>query len=169
MGQQCSCDDTKEPGEFVSSMSESDNYPKRTEAQKVPKMNQSSPKVERNLMKYGQCSDVSDPKTRDHPYIGPFKYHNGSTYAGQYFKGLRSGMGEEIDMRGNYYSGNFKNDLKHGQGIEYFVNGDVYIGLYERGLCHGKGTFIENNEATIYDGELKNGRKDGLGEYLVDN
>jgi hypothetical protein len=78
-------------------------------------------------------------------------------------------MGEEIDMRGNYYSGNFKNDLKHGQGIEYFVNGDVYIGLYERGLCHGKGTFIENNEATIYDGELKNGRKDGLGEYLVDN
>lgn len=164
MGQTCSnCITCKEeiPTDFVTSMKESSNYPKKTVAVKVTRMNKSSIQARSNLKKMGECREVSEEHTKHYPYLGPFKYPGGATYQGQYHQGLRCGLGEEIDLGGNQYLGNWKNDLKHGMGYYYYANGDIYIGELKNGLYNGKGTLISNNETFMYDGEWVNGRREG--------
>ena len=167
MGQNCSTCNNSKLDRFDSSMNEKEHYPKKNEAVKVVRMNQSTRKVAENIKIYDPKTEVSEPNTINLPYIGPFKYEGGVTYEGQFFKGLRYGIGEEIDLKGNQYMGNWKNGLKHGHGYYFLANGDVYIGNFENGIYHGKGTYFTDQKATIYDGMWVNGRKEGEGDFLV--
>lgn len=53
--------------------------------------------------------------------------------------------------------------MKHGFGVEIFVNGDKYEGMYENDLPHGKGSYIWKDDSQNYNGEFKNGLRDGQG------
>ena len=90
-------------------------------------------------------------------------------YIGEFKKEKPNGFGRiyELSTRRKLFVGHFKDEVKHGQGIEYYANGDYYEGCFCNGSREGSGKLFDNSDFKMYDGQWKNGFKDGIGfEHL---
>ena len=97
-------------------------------------------------------------------------------YKGDFVKGKMEGKGkikfEYTNADGSYneyvhYEGNFENCFWHGKGKRYYKDGSImYDGEWKNGRRNGLGIFYyENGEC--YDGEFKNDLPDGKGNWYM--
>ncbi|MRH41267.1 hypothetical protein GH741_01100 [Aquibacillus halophilus] len=107
---------------------------------------------------------------------GEGKIANSSTsYEGSWANDQRNGFGTEVVDLGlavNYkYEGNWKDDRKHGQGTEtgkiLWID-VIYEGEYKNGLRDGYGKYIDR-KGNIYQGEWKDDLPYGEGEMILTN
>lgn len=110
----------------------------------------------------------------ENPIMGPYKYSNqscfftgetglSSTFVGQYYRGLRKGIGHEIYENGSGFHGNFIDDEKSGRGRVVSKDGEYYHGDFKEGLPDGLGTLFLNQTGIKYEGGFVEGKKSGLG------
>jgi hypothetical protein len=99
---------------------------------------------------------------------GVLRWADGSTYKGDFFRGLRHGVGEYIMAgmagRGRKYTGGWYNGVRCGEGTEVWPNGDRYVGEFDKGKSHGVGVF--SSVRGKYEGKWKAGVRDGLGTMV---
>jgi hypothetical protein len=87
----------------------------------------------------------------------------------------RSTQGTGFGDGGVVYKGSFLNGKKDGDGMEHFNDQSTYKGKYKNGLPEGFGVWLGNETrpyASIvrresYEGEWKEGKKDGKGHYIT--
>lgn len=97
--------------------------------------------------------------------LGPFEYKDQKlTYKGQYYNGLRDGIGEQVWKDGSCYKGFFRDDRSDGKGLQVYANGDWYKGDWREGMSHGIGTYFQSLEGITYDGEWIKGEQNGFGK-----
>ena len=73
---------------------------------------------------------------------------------------------EECEIKfpdGTIYVGQIKNNEITGSGKYFFPNGTIYIGEVLNGFRHGFGKFESPKEELSYEGNWKNGLKNGMG------
>lgn len=70
----------------------------------------------------------------------------------------------QIDELAGKYEGECKKGLANGFGTAKGV--DQYTGEFKKGLPHGNGVYTYSN-GMVYDGEFRNGEKDGEGKMTV--
>ena len=80
----------------------------------------------------------------------------GATYAGDYYKDKKHGIGIYTWPSGNQYRGNYVNDKRNGYGEMYWTDGSFYKGEWKDGIQNGKG------KITFSDGVIKEG-------YFINN
>ena len=68
------------------------------------------------------------------------------------------------ENNGDIYEGEFVNDIIEGKGVYQYNYGTKYIGDFLHGVRHGKGK--EKIDGSYFEGEFKEGKKDGEGTYL---
>ena len=126
--------------------------------------------------------------------IFEYDYFGTLLFKGEYLNGMKNGKGRDyyndafshiIKFEGEYFDGkiwngkgyNYKNGneefkIEDGEGIvkEYDKNNKlIFDGEYKNGLRNGKGKeFYENNELK-FDGEYKNGLRNGKGKEFYEN
>ena len=59
-------------------------------------------------------------------------------YDGEWFEGVRNGLGQEVNRSGKY-NGEWLEDHRHGEGISVDPDGNMYQGLFMFGKKHGRG------------------------------
>lgn len=92
----------------------------------------------------------------------------GGVYRGEWWGGMRDGIGEYIANDGSYYLGEWKNDKMQGIGRWISASGDLYEGEWFQGQKHGQGKFVQSSTGTIYTGEWNENLRNGFGkEYLL--
>ena len=92
------------------------------------------------------------------------QYPNGDIYEGSFREGLRHGKGKLINKNKLYiYEGFWAYDQKNGNCTEIIGN-EIFFGNYKKGIRDGKCYIIYDNK-DIFDGNLKDGKKDGYGVY----
>ena len=82
-----------------------DHKPTTVVAEKVEEMNPLSDKAKKkqaNLPEFIHSKDLTIAKN---PFFGPFRYKNGDTYKGQFFRGQRQGYGELVTTSGEQFVG----------------------------------------------------------------
>eukprot|EP00948_MAST-09A_sp_MAST-9A-sp1_P003568 g3568.t1 len=78
---------------------------------------------------------------------------------------------------GDIYDGEWVDGKRHGRGTMVYRDGSKYVGEYENGLFHGFGVMQWNTikqgklifRGRKYEGDWKQGRKDGRGLYILGN
>ena len=93
---------------------------------------------------------------------------NGLLYYGPVKYGILScdNPSDECEIKfpdGTIYVGQIKNNEITGTGKYFFPNGTTYIGEVLNGFRHGFGKFESNKEEISYEGNWKNGLKNGFG------
>ena len=93
---------------------------------------------------------------------------NGLLYYGPVKYGILScdNPSDECEIKfpdGTIYVGQIKNNEITGTGKYFFPNGTTYIGEVLNGFRHGFGKFESNKEELSYEGNWKNGLKNGFG------
>lgn len=113
-----------------------------------------------------------------------------SYYVGGFSRGRRNGVGYQVLLNGEVYAGMFCNDAWNGYGSYFFTDGSVLEGIFKDGeidcplywgeqksstssvsissstssLCYdGLGIQFDLRSGSIYNGEWKNGEKNGQG------
>jgi len=116
----------------------------------------------------------------DSRFVGPFRdgvkhgdgkeyYKDGKMYNGRFVNGLREGLGELYDSKGElFYKGEWKKDYMHGKGLCRFDATFPCPGLYEGEFRHGHrdGRGTQSNEGIAYEGDWSNGAPLN-GEWVV--
>jgi hypothetical protein len=93
---------------------------------------------------------------------GQLTYNDRRTYQGEFLDGHCHGIGKSIYPDGSVYQGNWKDGERSGLGKLTLANGTKYVGIFEHDRLTGKGKAICVNG--IYEGEFKNGFREGYGE-----
>lgn len=65
--------------------------------------------------------------------------------------------------------GEWKQGLYHGKGEYISDDGSIYVGDFQKGTMYGYGIFqwpSENNIPMRYEGEWKEGRRNGIGKMV---
>jgi len=107
---------------------------------------------------------------------GVFTWNTGDKYIGQWKDNLQNGLGIFLWNNGNRYVGDWNAGLQHGDGAEYDATGKlVYYGKYDNGKylntypSSGYSSYkfekINYTSGDYYEGETKNGIRDGFGVY----
>ena len=99
---------------------------------------------------------------------GKLFFKNGLLYYGPVKYGILScdNPSDECEIKfpdGTIYVGQIKNNEITGTGKYFFPNGTTYIGEVLNGFRHGFGKFESNKEELSYEGNWKNGLKNGFG------
>ena len=108
-------------------------------------------------------------------------------FKGEYSKGKRNGKGKEYNKDGyTIFEGEYLNSKRNGKGKEYNENGIAFEGEYLKGkkwngklydkdnnyseIINGAGFIKEYNIKgnLIYEGEYKNGQRNGKGKEYID-
>ena len=109
----------------------------------------------------GLFNDQGLPDDKD----GVMIWKNGDSYQGNFWNGMRDGMGTMSYADGSEYVGKWECDKMHGDGTRRFANGNVYFGPYFRGKRKGKnGQFLFLN-GDVYTGDFDNDQFEGKGTY----
>ena len=96
---------------------------------------------------------------------GVYKYENGEVYEGEWVDGKREGFGILKSKNSvNLYSGDWSNDVFHGQGV---LKNSAPVQSSEP--INYKDLNTVNELWTVFEGEFKNGLKDGLGTFTFTN
>jgi hypothetical protein len=69
-------------------------------------------------------------------------YADGSVYAGDWVRGMRSGWGVFTTPDGCRYSGEWLTDKHDGLGVAKYPSGNRYEGEFRRNTRHGRGLFL---------------------------
>ena len=88
---------------------------------------------------------------------GIIKMSNGDQYEGTLLRGKKSGEGKYQFKNGNRYIGKFKNDQIEGKGRMDYASGDIYKGSWKENSKHGRGT-LEKSDGQVIEGIWRNGR-----------
>ena len=78
-------------------------------------------------------------------FSGPnvYRYADGSEYAGDWDRGMRSGWGVFTTPDGYHYAGEWLTDRHDGLGVAtYPGSGNRYEGEFQRDYRHGRGLFL---------------------------
>lgn len=97
------------------------------------------------------------------PYLGPYKFQDGSTFEGQFKLGLRHGFGRQVWVDGSVYEGYWMEDKCNGKGRLINSEGHVYFGDWIDDKAHGKGYF-KHIDGTSYEGDWENDAQSGYGK-----
>lgn len=105
--------------------------------------------------------------------IGKILFFNGNEYEGNVKYGVMNSL-DNLPSKltfsdGTVYIGNVINNTIDGEGTYTFPNKSVYSGEVKNGLRHGRGTFKSEEEEIDYEGEWKEGVKDGNGRLKIKN
>ncbi|CAF1285840.1 unnamed protein product [Adineta steineri] len=93
---------------------------------------------------------------------GMYRWQNGRTYVGEWYKNQMEGDGVESWPNGSRYQGQFKANKRHGQGTFTWADSRQYIGEYRNDYRHGYGVCTFPN-GYKYDGQWYQGKKHGRG------
>jgi hypothetical protein len=74
---------------------------------------------------------------------------------------MANGQGRMIHADGDYYIGNWVNDTANGKGVYHHVDGQKYSGDWVNDKQEGYGKEEWLDDGASYEGEYKNGLKDG--------
>ena len=108
----------------------------------------------------GQWLQVSP--TLGYPHGWGRKYGNDEYYEGQWYEGLKHGMGTRTWSSGETYDGTWRENKRQGYGIQTYVDGTKYEGGWNNDVECGWGTKTKpNNE--VYTGGFKDGKEFGFG------
>ena len=88
---------------------------------------------------------------------GLFQWANGESYKGDYLKDERTGHGVYNWPDGASYEGSFLNGKRHGEGTYLSSDRDVYLGGWFDDLQHGEGT-LNRSDGTVVKGIWRNGK-----------
>ncbi len=113
-------------------------------------------------------------------------YRDGSTYEGDFVRGVRHGSGVHRWRNGRRYDGHWAADRRHGYGVQIYPdskyqgtwykgsptregvrtyrNGDRYVGDYKGERLHGRGTLTWAN-GDRYVGAFQQGEAHGVGKW----
>ena len=87
----------------------------------------------------------------------------GRSFEGDWCQGQWHGQGIMRNAHGDVYEGQLVNDLKDGPGTLTYADGRVLTGRFKDGYCdNGQLLFPDGS---IYEGELRDGKRNGLGVY----
>jgi len=82
---------------------------------------------------------------------GLYKWHDGSSYEGDFDNDLRHGNGFFRWANGETYKGDYLKDARTGHGIYKWPDGSSYDGSYLNGKRHGKGIYV-SSDRNVYEG-----------------
>ena len=88
---------------------------------------------------------------------GLFQWANGESYKGDYLRDERTGHGVYNWPDGASYEGSFLNGIRHGEGTYLSSDRDVYVGGWFDDLQHGEGT-LNRSDGTVVKGIWRNGK-----------
>ena len=119
---------------------------------------------------------------------GVYLFENGDLYIGNWNKGLKDGLGLYIWAdRSGYYFGSWSANGMNGMGAYYSVKGELIdLGIYENGDlnlsfltnknqpkkgnlygdCLSNSGIFRWDNGSLYDGQWKNGNREGFGIYI---
>ena len=76
---------------------------------------------------------------------GIYKWHDGSTYEGDFEEDLRHGNGLFQWANGESYKGDYLKDERTGHGVYNWPDGASYEGSFLNGKRHGEGTYLSSD------------------------
>ena len=85
---------------------------------------------------------------------GIINFKNGEKYDGDWFVGMKHGIGKYFWPDGSSFEGSFKQNRKTGYGRIIFKNGEKYEGEWFRDNPHGKGTYYDSKGRVIKEGQF---------------
>ena len=88
---------------------------------------------------------------------GHFKWANGESYKGDYLRDERTGHGTYNWPDGSSYEGSFLNGKRHGLGTYVSSDRDIYVGEWFDDLQHGEGT-LTRSDGSVIKGIWRNGK-----------
>lgn len=144
----------------------SEHAPKSSIATVTDHMNEMTPvakEVYNKEVKASVTRKEYQSKFEKYPYLGPYKFQDGSTYEGQFNLGLRHGFGRQIWKDGSIYEGYWEDDKCKGKGRLINQEGHIYFGDWKDDKAEGKGIF-KHIDGTCYDGDWKNDVQCGFGK-----
>eukprot|EP00237_Pycnococcus_provasolii_P000252 CAMPEP_0119207026 /NCGR_PEP_ID=MMETSP1316-20130426/40686_1 /TAXON_ID=41880 /ORGANISM="Pycnococcus provasolii, Strain RCC2336" /LENGTH=997 /DNA_ID=CAMNT_0007203429 /DNA_START=127 /DNA_END=3120 /DNA_ORIENTATION=+ len=100
--------------------------------------------------------------------VGTYRWASGASFKGEWLEGQISGVGKLKGADGSLYVGSWLADRRHGLGKKTYVTGDVYEGIWKNGLPHGPGEYRWVDRST-YSGEWVAGKMEGRGTYVWGN
>ena len=107
---------------------------------------------------------------------GEVYWPDGSSYTGEFFKGMLHGKGIFHYTNGDVYNGDFEYGYRSGEGKMIFANWDSYEGEWQADMMHGKGnyTFYAPDKSNptkndVYSGEWRYNMMHGKGSYKFAN
>ena len=81
------------------------------------------------------------------------EWRDGSTYTGEWWRGMKHGWGEWRMADGSSFRGEFVCDTIHGRGRFIYADGSIYRGDWQKGLRHGYGSLCHPDSASVFDGQ----------------
>ncbi len=82
------------------------------------------------------------PPVLDYGGLAVHTYEDGSVYAGDWVRGMRSGWGVFTTPDGVHYAGEWRTDHYDGLGIVRYASGNRYEGEFLADQRHGRGLFL---------------------------
>lgn len=94
---------------------------------------------------------------------------DGTVYEGDWIMGQKHGMGQLTMSDGSFYIGEFQRDLFNGKGqLKYGPNqSEFYNGNFKNGLKDGMGSYISADQSVQYVGEWQRNLKHGQGTLII--
>ncbi len=95
-------------------------------------------------------------------------WRDGSSYRGEWWRGMKHGWGEWHLADGTSFRGEFVCDTIHGRGRHIYADGSIYRGRWHKGLRHGQGSLCLADSVAIFEGTWQ---ADSLiyGEWATDS
>ena len=70
-------------------------------------------------------------------------------YDGQWYDGMKHGIGKMIYPDGSSYEGEWANGEREGEGVYRYVNGDIYSGSWAQDMKSGQGVYVYANDVQL--------------------
>ena len=121
----------------------------------------------------GQALLVGFPNTYLPYGNGTMTWPSGDVYNGSFVNGRFNGYGYYKSLNGDYYKGEYYNDLPNGTGESYqAAHQRHYVGGFRLGIEEGHAVITKIDYATNggtkkYEGEVRNGKRQGKGKLFV--
>jgi len=96
------------------------------------------------------------------------EYGADGRYEGEFLYGLRHGQGKH-QFKNEVYEGEWKWDRRHGHGALTQRDGSKISGNWKAGKPDGFASIHDATGATTYEGEFKDGKRQGLGRQIFLN
>ena len=97
--------------------------------------------------------------------FGTYTWKNGTIYAGNWEKSIRTGQGTMTFPNGDKYNGQWNNNKRNGTGTMQWKSGKIYKGNWIYDIREGKGTLKDVN-GDRYEGDWKANKKNGTGTMV---
>jgi hypothetical protein len=99
---------------------------------------------------------------------GEYTCRSGDVFKGHFFEGKKHGAGKMFYRDGATFEGHWTRDARRaGEGLMKLSDGDAYSGRFNaKGLYHGLGRLERGESGDVFEGNFKEGRKEGEGRMV---